>query len=92
MVLDAIEMARWSRGTRLEGPRCHRTHPRPRQNRTLQERRRHLKRPRFRAALGRVHWHNTNRLHNYLTNIPPTKFQNTFYTTKQADQTLIEIQ
>ena len=23
MVLDAIEMARWSRGTRLEGLRCH---------------------------------------------------------------------
>ena len=23
MVLDALEMARWSRGTRLEGLRCH---------------------------------------------------------------------
>lgn len=35
------------------------------------------------ATLGWVHWHNTQRLHGYLGDIPPAEFEQTFY----ADQT-----
>ena len=31
------------------------------------------------ATLGWVHWHNTQRLHGYLDDIPPVEFENTFY-------------
>ncbi len=35
------------------------------------------------ATLGWVHWHNTQRLHGYLGDIPPAEFEQAFY----ADQT-----
>lgn len=31
------------------------------------------------ATLGWVHWHNTQRLHGYLDDVPPAEFENTFY-------------
>ena len=37
------------------------------------------------ATLGWVHWHNTQRLHGYLGNIPPAEFENAFYAV-QADR------
>jgi len=37
------------------------------------------------ATLGWVHWHNTQRLHGYLGNIPPDEFENAFYAV-QADR------
>ena len=44
------------------------------------------------ATLGWVHWHNTSRLHSYLGDLPPAKFETTFYATNRTDQTLVEIQ
>ena len=44
------------------------------------------------ATLGWVHWHNTSRLHGYLTDIPPAEFETAFYATKRTDQSLVEIQ
>jgi len=35
------------------------------------------------ATLGWVHWHNTQRLHGYLGDVPPAEFKQAFY----ADQT-----
>ena len=35
------------------------------------------------ATLGWVHWHNTQRLHGYLGDVPPAEFEQAFY----ADQT-----
>ncbi|PVE14404.1 IS3 family transposase, partial [Arthrobacter sp. Bz4] len=34
-------------------------------------------------TLGWVHWHNTQRLHGYLGDVPPAEFEQMFY----ADQT-----
>ena len=31
------------------------------------------------ATLGWVHWHNTQRLHGYLGDVPPVEFEETFY-------------
>jgi putative transposase len=116
MVLDAIEMARWSRGTQLEGLRCHsdagsqftslrygerlaeigatpsigtvgdsydnalaetvngyyraeliRGPARPGPWRTVEDVEL--------ATLGWVHWHNHQRLHGYLGDLPPTEFE-----------------
>ena len=124
MVLDAIEMARWGRGTRHENLRCHsdagsqfttirygerlaeigatpsigtvgdsydnalaetvngyyktelvRGPARPGPWKTVED----LEL----ATLGWVHWHNTQRLHGYLGDIPPAEFEQKFY----ADQT-----
>ncbi len=44
------------------------------------------------ATLGWVHWHNTNRLHGYLGDIPPAEFEAALYATKRTDQPLVEIQ
>jgi putative transposase len=44
------------------------------------------------ATLSWVHWHNTGRLHGYLSDIPPAEFEATFYATNRTDQTLVEIQ
>jgi putative transposase len=44
------------------------------------------------ATLGWVYWHNTNRLHGYLKDIPPAEFEDIFYATKRTDQPLVEIQ
>ncbi|WDF35291.1 IS3 family transposase (plasmid) [Arthrobacter agilis] len=124
MVLDAIEMARWSRGTHHEDLRCHsdagsqftsirygerlaeigatpsigtvgdsydnalaetvngyyktelvRSPARPGPWKTVED----LEL----ATLGWVHWHNTQRLHGYLGDVPPVEFEQAFY----ADQT-----
>jgi transposase InsO family protein len=40
------------------------------------------------ATLGWVHWHNTQRLHGYLDDVPPTEFEASFYATRQGDKTL----
>jgi len=44
------------------------------------------------ATLGWVHWHNTSRLHGYLSDLPPAEFEAAFYATKRTDQPLVEIQ
>ncbi len=31
------------------------------------------------ATLGWVHWHNTERLHGYLADVPPAEFEAAFY-------------
>ena len=40
------------------------------------------------ATLGWVHWHNTERLHGYLGDVPPTEFETAHYaapaTTKRS--------
>ena len=40
------------------------------------------------ATLGWVHWHNTQRLHGYLNDVPPAEFEETFYATRQDDKVL----
>lgn len=131
-VLDALEMARWSRGTQLEGLRCHsdagsqftslrygerlaeigavpsigtvgdsydnalaetvngyykaeliRGPARPGPWRTVDDVEL--------ATLGWVHWHNHQRLHGYLADLPPTEFGKTFYATQQGNRALVEI-
>ncbi|WP_371684206.1 IS3 family transposase [Flaviflexus sp.] len=132
MVLDAIEMARWSRGTHLPGLRCHSdagsqftsirygerlaeigavpsigtvgdsydnalaetvngyyktelvrgpAHPGP--WKTIED----LEL----ATLSWVHWHNTERLHGYLGDVPPIEFENTHYTATSTPNVLIGI-
>ena len=44
------------------------------------------------ATLIWVHWHNHERLHGYLDDVPPAEFEETFYATKRADQPLVGIQ
>lgn len=132
MVLDAIEMARWSRGTQLTGLRCHsdagsqftslrygerlaeigavpsigtvgdsfdnalaetvngyykaeliRGPARPGPWRTIEDVEL--------ATLGWVHWHNHQRLHGYLGDVPPAEFEGRTYATQQGDQALLEI-
>ncbi len=36
------------------------------------------------ATLGWVHWHNTQRLHGYLGDLPPAEFEQNFYAAEQA--------
>jgi putative transposase len=119
MVLDAIEMARWSRGTQLEGLRCHSDAGSQFTSIRYGERLAELgavpsigsvgdsydnalaetvnglyKSELIRgpgqgpwktvadvelATLGWVHWHNTERLHGYLDDVPPAEFETTFY-------------
>lgn len=132
MVLDAIEMARWSRGTQLEGLRCHsdagsqftslrygerlaeigavpsigtvgdsfdnalaetvngyykaeliRGPARQKPWRTIEDVEL--------ATLGWVHWHNNQRLHGYLRDLPPVEFEGTFYATQQGREALVGI-
>ena len=40
------------------------------------------------ATLGWVHWHNTQRLHGYLDDLPPAEFEARFYATHQGDKAL----
>jgi putative transposase len=42
------------------------------------------------ATLGWVHWHNTQRLHDYLDDLPPTEFETRFYATQQGDKALAQ--
>ncbi|ADT96942.1 transposase [Mycolicibacterium gilvum Spyr1] len=44
------------------------------------------------ATLGWVYWHNTNRLHGYLKDIPPAEFEAAFYDAQRTDRPLVEIQ
>ena len=39
-----------------------------------------------------VHWHNHQRLHGYLDDVPPAEFEEAFYATKRTDQPLVGIQ
>ena len=43
------------------------------------------------ATLGWVHWHNTERLHGYLGDVPPTEFEAAFYAAQQASPTGVGI-
>lgn len=129
-VLDALEMARWARGARLEGLVAHsdagcqftglrwgerldELGARPSvgsvgdsYDNALAETvfglyKTELIRPRgpWRnvddvelATLGWVHWHNTQRLHGYLGDVPPTEFEAAFYAAQQADPIGVGIQ
>ena len=42
-------------------------------------------------AVLRVHWHNHQRLHGYLGDVPPAEFEARSYATQQGDQALVEI-
>ena len=43
------------------------------------------------ATLGWVHWHNTQRLHGYLGDIPPAEFEEAFYAGPTAADRLLGI-
>ena len=116
MVLDAVDMAAWSRGARIDGLRCHSDAGSPVHRRPLQRTPRRARRhpsigsvgdcydnalaetvnglyktelirgpPSGRpwqtvddvelATLGWVHWHNTERLHGHLGDVPPAEFE-----------------
>ena len=44
------------------------------------------------ATLSWVHWHNHDRLHGYLGDVPPAEFEQAFSATNGSDQTVVEIQ
>ena len=134
MVLDAIEMARWSRGTQLAGLRCHSdagsqftsvrygerlaeigavpsigTVGDSYDNALAETVNGYYKAELIRgparegrpwktvedvelATLSWVHWHNHDRLHGYLGDVPPAEFEQSFYATKRTDQSLVGIQ
>ncbi len=134
MVLDAIEMARWSRGSQLAGLRCHSdagsqftsirygerlaeigavpsigTVGDSYDNALAETVNGYYKAELIRgparegrpwktvedvelATLGWVHWHNHDRLHGYLDDVPPAEFEEAIYATKRTDQALVEIQ
>ncbi len=134
MVLDAIEMARWSRGTDLAGLRCHSdagsqftsirygerlaeigavpsigTVGDSYDNALAETVNGYYKAELIRgparegrpwksvedvelATLSWVHWHNHERLHGYLDDVPPAEFEQAFYATKRTDQSLVGIQ
>ncbi|MGN7979451.1 IS3 family transposase [Microbacterium sp. 22195] len=132
IVLDAVEMARWSRGARHEALRCHsdagsqftsirygerlaeigatpsigtvgdsydnalaetvngyykaepvRGPARPGPWKTVED----LEL----ATLGWVHWHNTERLHGYLGDVPPAEFEAAFYAVPNDRNLLVGI-
>ncbi len=132
MVLDAIEMARWSRGTQLTGLRCHSdagaqftslrygerlaeigavpsigTVGDSYDNALAETVNGYYKTELIRgparpgpwksvedvelATLGWVHWHNTERLHGYLGDVPPAEFEHALYATQQGARALAEI-
>ena len=43
------------------------------------------------ATLGWVHWHNTQRLHSYLDDVPPAEFEESFYAGVTSAKELVEI-
>jgi putative transposase len=132
MVLDALEMARWSRGTLLEGLRCHSdagsqfTAVRYGErladlgavpsigsvgdsfDNALAESVNALYKTELiygpdqgpwrsvedveLATLGWVHWHNTERLHGYLDDVPPTEFEAAHYAALATTSEAVEIQ
>jgi putative transposase len=131
MVLDALEMARWARGTRLEGLVAHSDAGSQFTSVRYGERLAELgaapsigsvgdsydnalaetvnglyKTELIRgpgqgpwrtidevelATLGWVHWHNTQRLHGYLGDVPPAEFE-AAYAAQHTDQNLVGIQ
>ncbi|MGO1267203.1 MAG: IS3 family transposase [Microbacterium gubbeenense] len=132
MVLDAIEMARWSRGRHHEDLRCHSDAGSQFTSIRYGERlaeigatpsigtvgdsydnalaetvngyyKTELVRGPARsgpwktvedlelATLGWVHWHNTQRLHGYLGDIPPAEFEEAFYAGPTAADRLLGI-
>jgi putative transposase len=131
MVLDALEMARWSRGTRLEGLVTHSDAGSQFTSIRFGERLAEIgavpsigtvgdsydnalaeavnalyKTELIRgpaqgpwktvedvelATLGWVHWHNNERLHGYLNDVPPVEFE-AAYAAQQTDQQLVGIQ
>ena len=38
------------------------------------------------ATLGWIHWYNTQRIHSYLNDVPPTEFEDTYHAQQQAKQ------
>jgi putative transposase len=44
------------------------------------------------ATLGWVHWNNTERLHGYLDDVPPTDYEAAFYAAQQTDHTVVGIE
>jgi putative transposase len=44
------------------------------------------------ATLGWVHWHNTERLHGYLGDVPPNEFETEFYAATAASCEAVGIQ
>uniref|UniRef100_UPI00311F1C3A IS3 family transposase n=1 Tax=Microbacterium schleiferi TaxID=69362 RepID=UPI00311F1C3A len=132
MVLDAIEMARWSRGRHHEDLRCHSDAGSQFTSIRYGERlaeigvtpsigtvgdsydnalaetvngyyKTELVRGPARsgpwktvedlelATLGWVHWHNPQRLHGYLGDVPPTEFEEAFYADQTAADRLLGI-
>ena len=132
MVLDAIEMARWSRGRHHEDLRCHSDAGSQFTSIRYGERlaeigatpsigtvgdsydnalaetvngyyKTELVRGPARsgpwktvedlelATLGWVHWHNTQRLHGYLSDVPPAEFEQTFYAGQTTTDQLVGI-
>jgi len=132
MVLDALEMACWSRGTQLEGLRCHSDAGSQFTSIRYGERLAELgavpsigtvgdsydnalaetvnglyKSELIRgpgqgpwktvadvelATLGWVHWHNTERLHGYLGDIPPAEFETGHYVALATTSQTVGIQ
>jgi putative transposase len=132
MVLDALEMARWSRGTELEGLIAHSDAGSQFTSIRYGERLAELgaqpsigsvgdsydnalaetvnglykteliRGPGQRpwktiedvelATLGWVHWHNTERLHGYLDDVPPAEFEATFYAALATTSETVGIQ
>lgn len=41
------------------------------------------------ATLSWVHWHNTERLHSYLGNLPPAEFEEVYYAARQDPNVLM---
>ena len=132
MVLDALEMARWSRGTQLEGLRCHSDAGSQFTSIRYGERLAEIgaqpsigsvgdsydnalaetvnglyKTELIRgpgqgpwktvedvelATLGWVHWHNTERLHGYLADVPPIEFETAHYAALETTSEPLGIQ
>lgn len=44
------------------------------------------------ATLSWVRWHNHDRLHGYLGDVPPIEFEGTFYATERTHHPLVGIQ
>lgn len=44
------------------------------------------------VTLGWVHWHNSQRLHGYVSDVPPAEFEATFYAEQRTDQERVGIQ
>jgi putative transposase len=132
MVLDALEMSRWSRGTQLEGLRCHSDAGSQFTSVRYGERLAEIgavpsigsvgdsfdnalaetvnglyKTELIRgpgqgpwktvedvelATLGWVHWHNTERLHGYLGDVPPAEFEAAHYAALATTSETVGIQ